>query len=106
MSQCLPLCRYRALAGQAVRALRLDAHLTLLHHLARLPRGHWTPEADSPQDVEDCITALSRALSQAQEDLVRCLSPSWRGYVFGGLSAAAPTFCMWLLPDLRVRYRA
>ena len=48
-------CRYRALAGLAIRALRLDAHLTLLYHLSRLPRGQWAPGTDNPSDVEDCL---------------------------------------------------
>ena len=84
-------CRYRALAGQAVRALRLDMLLTLLHHLVELPRGQWLPEVDSAQDVDECITRTSRTFVRAEEDLMRCLPPSQRAYVFGGLATAAAT---------------
>ena len=78
-------------------------HLTLLRNLALLPRGQWLPEADSPHDVEECVARSSRAFAAAEQDLARCLPPAKRAYVFGGLATAAATFCIWLLPDLRVR---
>lgn len=85
-----------------MRALRLDLHLALVHHLGLLPRGQWTPEVDSPQDVDDCIARISRAFSSTEEDLARCLPGPKRAYVFGGLATAAATFSVWLLPDIRV----
>ncbi|KAK9811074.1 hypothetical protein WJX73_000162 [Symbiochloris irregularis] len=98
--------QYKALAGMAIRALRLDAHLTLLYYLSRLPRGQWAPGTDNPSDVEDCLGALSRSYAQSEEDLGCALSPSKRSYVFGGLATAAATFCIWLLSDIREMDRA
>lgn len=43
--------RYRALAGHALRALRLDLMLTVLHHLQELPGNRWACQEEDAVEV-------------------------------------------------------
>ena len=57
-------CRYRALAGQCVRSLRLEMHLLVLYHMQDLPLSNYACEEDESKDVDDCVGALSRVLAR------------------------------------------
>ncbi|KAK9837523.1 hypothetical protein WJX81_008555 [Elliptochloris bilobata] len=93
--------RYRAAAGLALRALRLDQHLGVVQQLQALPEGHWVCDEEAAAEVDESVGALSRSAARADEDLAPFLAPPRRSYVFGGLAAAAARFIMWLLPELQ-----
>lgn len=64
-SQSTPsLARCRAVAGQCLRALRLEAHLLLVHHLAELPRSDYQCEEEDTREVDECIGALCRSVAR------------------------------------------
>ena len=73
-----------------------------MHHLGDLPKGRYVCEAAEAQDVDECVGALQRAATRAEEDLAPFLPPEKRAYVFGGMAAAAARFVVWLLPELKV----
>lgn len=53
--------RYRALAGQCARALRLDLLLLVLHHLQQLPCSSYVCQSEEEaREVDECVAALSR----------------------------------------------
>ena len=53
--------RYRALAGQCARALRLDLLLLVLHHLQQLPRSSYVCQGEEEaREVDECVAALAR----------------------------------------------
>lgn len=53
--------RYRALAGQCARALRLDLLLLVLHHLQQLPRSSYVCQSEEEaREVDECVAALAR----------------------------------------------
>ena len=58
------LARCRAVAGQCLRALRLEAHLLLVHHLAELPRSDYQCEEEDTREVDECIGALCRSVAR------------------------------------------
>ncbi|KAK9815816.1 hypothetical protein WJX72_010122 [[Myrmecia] bisecta] len=93
--------RYRALAGHCLRALRLEMHLLLIHYLQELPHSSYVCEEEDTKEVDECIGALSRFATRAEEDLSPYLPPTKRSYVFGSLASAAARMVMWLLPELR-----
>lgn len=95
-------CRHRSLAGQSLRALRLDMHLLVIYHLANLSKGNYVCESAEAQDVEECIGALQRSACRTDEDIAPFLPLQKRAYVFGGMAATAARFVMWLLPELKV----
>lgn len=96
--------RHRSLAGQSLRALRLDMLLLVVHHLGELTKGNYVCESAEAQDVEECVGALQRSASRTDEDIVPFLPSQKRAYVFGGMAAAAARFVMWLLPEITVRH--
>ena len=96
-------CRHRSLAGQSLRALRLDMLLLVVHHLGELAKANYMCESAEARDVEDCVGALQRSASRTDEDIVPFLPSQRRAYVFGGMAAVAARFVMWLLPEIRVR---
>lgn len=93
--------RYRSLAGQSLRALRLETLLLVVHHLGGLSNGRFVCDAAEAQDVDECIGALQRSCSRADEAAAPFLPPGKRAYVFGGTAAAAARLVMWLLPELK-----
>lgn len=97
--------RYRSLAGQSLRALRLDMLLLVVHHLESLPKGRYVCGAAEAPDVDECIGALQRSCTRADDAVAPYLPPQKRAYVFGGMAATAARFAMWLLPDLKVSVR-
>ena len=53
--------RYRALAGQCVRAMRLDLLLLVLHHLQQLPKSSYVcHQEEEAREVDECVAALAR----------------------------------------------
>ena len=52
------------MAGQCLRALRLEAHLLLVHHLAELPRSDYQCEEEDTREVDECIGALCRSVAR------------------------------------------
>jgi exocyst complex component 4 len=89
--------RYRSLAGQCARALRLDLMLTLIHHLEWLPRlGAGGAEA---AEAEEHAAALALAVTRADEQLSAYLPPEARAYVFASLPATAVHVAVALLPE-------
>ncbi|KAL0041965.1 hypothetical protein WJX79_010411 [Trebouxia sp. C0005] len=93
--------RYRALAGQCIRSLRLEMHLLVLYHMQDLPLSNYACEEDESKDVDDCVGALSRVLARADECIAPHLPVNKRNYIFGGVAAAAAQFAIWLLPDVQ-----
>ena len=57
-------CRYRAVAGQCLRALRIEMHVLTMYHLQDLAQSTYACEEDESRDVDDCIGALSRTLAR------------------------------------------
>jgi hypothetical protein len=57
-------CRYRAVAGQCIRSLRIEMHLLVLYHMQDLPLSNYACEEDESKDVDDCVGALSRVLAR------------------------------------------
>lgn len=55
-------CRYRALAGQCLRSLRIEMHLLVLYHLQDLTLSNYACEEEESKDVDDCVGALTRVL--------------------------------------------
>ncbi|KAL3138889.1 hypothetical protein ABBQ32_005714 [Trebouxia sp. C0010 RCD-2024] len=93
--------RYRALAGQCLRALRIDMHLLALYHLRDLAQSSYACEEDESRDGDDCVGTLSRALARADESVAPYLPVAKRSYIFGGMSAATAHFTVWLLPEIQ-----
>ncbi|DBA83817.1 TPA: hypothetical protein ACH3X1_006340 [Trebouxia sp. C0004] len=93
--------RYRALAGQCIRSLRIEMHLLVMYHMQDLPLSNYACEEDESKDVDDCVGALSRVLARADESIAPHLPVNKRNYIFGGVAAAAAQFAIWLLPDIQ-----
>ena len=57
--------RYRALAGQCARAMRLDLLLLVLHHLQQLPRSSYVCAGEEEaREVDECVAALARCVAR------------------------------------------
>ena len=79
--------RYRALAGQCARALRLDLLLLVLHHLQQLPRSSYVCQSEEEaREVDECVAALSRWAAMV-----------WVGCACGSLGASTQACGPWVL---------
>ncbi|PRW57112.1 exocyst complex component SEC8 [Chlorella sorokiniana] len=93
--------RYRALAGQCARALRLDLLLLVLHHLQQLPRSSYVCQSEEEaREVDECVAALARLVGRLDDGLEPYLPPHKRSYAFSSLAPAAARMAVWLLPDI------
>lgn len=92
--------RCKSLAGQCVRALRLEM-ITLpcwhLHHLALI--SHLCDE-DDVREIHACVGAFTRAVTRAAEETLPFLSPTRFAYVFGCVASTAARVVMWILPEV------
>ena len=52
------------MAGQCLRALRIEMHVLTMYHLQDLAQTHYACEEDESRDVDDCIGTLSRVLAR------------------------------------------
>ena len=75
------LGRYRALAGHALRALRCDLVLLVLHHLQELPIDCWA--CDQPRPARRAF--WFRCHTQEMQDVVPQACPSQIRYILGKL---------------------
>lgn len=72
----LCVARYRALAGHALRALRLDLMLMVLHHLQELPGNCWACKEEDAVEVPSplpFILAPSNPCAPAHAHSYPCL---------------------------------
>jgi len=94
--------RYRAAAGLAWRAARLDLLLAAAHHVSALSgASHVLGSPEDAREVPACVGALARVARRAAEGAGVHASAVRAAYILRPLPAAAPLFATWLLPELR-----
>lgn len=92
--------RFRAVAGQCIRAVRLDLLLLAAYHLQSLPQlAYGSGSGSRAAEAEDHVASLARGVAQLDETLRPYLPPDRRAYVFASVPIAIMQMTISALPE-------
>ncbi|GJP40093.1 hypothetical protein CLOM_g24381 [Closterium sp. NIES-68] len=92
--------RYRALAREALKTLRVEMQLHCIFHLQFMPSRGYVNEIDA-EEPEDFIVALTAQLTRVDEEMTVFIAPARRYFVFGGVCSLAATGLIRALAELQ-----
>eukprot|EP00850_Spirogloea_muscicola_P018757 SM000175S03304 [mRNA] locus=s175:78774:86947:- [translate_table: standard] len=82
--------KYRALAVDCLRTLRLEVQLHTIYYLQSMTSRLYEAET-SAEDPEDFVISLTTQLTRMDEEMCCYISPMRRSYVFGSVCSLAST---------------
>eukprot|EP00850_Spirogloea_muscicola_P003874 SM000016S01862 [mRNA] locus=s16:323459:331808:+ [translate_table: standard] len=82
--------KYRALAVDCLRTLRLEVQLHTIYYLQSMTSCLYEAET-SAEDPEDFVISLTTQLTRMDEEMSCYISPMRRSYVFGSICSLAST---------------
>lgn len=91
--------KYRQLAREALRTLRVEMQLHCLFHLQFMPTRSYMNDIDA-EEPEDFIVALTAQLTRVDEEMTVYIAAPRRYYVFGGVCSLAATGLIKALSEL------